>query len=136
VTASVLLLCLSVAAFAPVPTASAQPKPPFALPATFIGYGPCGDCGGLITVTLTLQANNLFVERDVYRRGGSSKLSGFWHYNYSSDTLKLSGRAVTYFRVLSPRTIEPLDSHGDPISGGCLFRLRMSGPGRPCADAP
>jgi len=126
--------CFSLAAFAPVPLSSAQPTLPFALPATFVGVGPCGDCGGYIAVTLTLHPNNALTERDVYRRGGSSRLSGTWRYEYSSDNVILShsSRVHDYYRILDARTIEPLDYLGDPIVGGCVFRLRIGGTSRPC----
>ncbi len=135
-TFNALFFFFSIATFAPVAAGSVQPNLPFSLPVTFAGYAPCGDCGGDISVTLTLQQDNTFTERDVYRRGGSSRLSGTWLYEYASDTVTLSygGRVRLYYRVLSARTMERLDYLGDPIPDGCVFRLRIHGVWRPCLD--
>jgi hypothetical protein len=88
-----------------------KPALPIKLPATFFGNTPCLDCGGNVTVTLNLYPNNTFREFDVYRRGGSSRTSGTWRYEFSSDTLTLFvlNRISQYYRLKDGSTLDFLD---------------------------
>jgi len=118
----VLLLLLSIAT---IGASRAESSYPLRFPARYVGFLPCADCGGDIATALTFRANGTFVERAFYVRGHAERSSGSWRYEASSDTFILSRPlGLSYFRVIDPQTLEPLDYLGDPIADGHEFRLQ------------
>jgi hypothetical protein len=120
-----LCFLLALAAATPPVAASDDSRPPFALPATFVGRSPCGDCGGYISITLRLEPDHTYSERDAYRRYPSGRFLGQWRYEYSTNAIVLRtfGHGGIFYRVLNAWTLEPLNDKGDPFPGSEDYRL-------------
>jgi uncharacterized lipoprotein NlpE involved in copper resistance len=94
-------------------------QPPFALPASFGGMSLCADCSG-IRLTLTVRPDGTFALRHVYLGKAPSTTwydRGTWSYGRAGSTLALHGQGKNpqLYRVLDPRTLQPLDASGNPL---------------------
>ncbi len=110
---SALFACLFLSTLAA--TATSGPSLPFRVPAVYVGFLPCGDCGGDIWTRLAFRSNGTYVERAFDRRAHSQGSAGMWRYESSSDAIILSA-GPTYFRVVGATTLQPLDYAGDPMA--------------------
>jgi len=121
----ILLLYALVVSIATIGATSARSSVPFRVPAIYVGFLPCGDCGGPIATILTVRTDGTYRERQFFRRGRPEESKGTWRYEYSSNALILSERSINlpYFRVIDAMTLEPLDYMGDPIPAAAEFDL-------------
>jgi heat shock protein HslJ len=98
--------------------AAPSPLPPLSVPAVYRGQLPCADCSGII-VTLRLNANGTYSERNVYIGRSSSFVEhGTWKFNTATGVL----------------TLQPWGGSAESWRGG-NDALRMLGPGGSPAPA-
>jgi copper homeostasis protein (lipoprotein) len=101
---------------------------PFSLPASFAGTSMCADCAG-IRLTLTMRPDGTFVLRHVYAGKPPATTwyeRGTWRYERAKAALVLHGRSThpEIYRVLDPRTLQPLDAQGEPLPAHVQKNLR------------
>lgn len=111
------LFGLFLSTLAATATSSVRTSLPFRVPAVYVGFLPCGDCGGDLWTRLQLHSNGTYEEREFNRRAHSQESEGRWRYESSSHAIVLSGGVtLPYFRVVGATTLQPLDLAGDPTT--------------------
>lgn len=106
----------------PVSAAESQ----LTLPATFAGMTPCADCPG-IEETLTLRPDHLFVMKMIYRETNADPVLEHGRWSFEDNKVKLSTETSSqYFMFVNDKTLQRLDTEGNPINTESHFDFNYS----------